>query len=135
MNLIAAPGLDTAPYTPGSEQETINPGEGLGRVAALAQHRDRITQLEQLAHRRAFIGGARVVGAGDPIAHPVADVDGAVVFVRRHHAVVHPHADYRITGYRHVVLEIHPDLVLVRAPVDLPRRSGSPRSHRELGEE
>src|SRR5439155_24895831 len=106
-----------------------------GRVAALAQNRLRIVQLEQLTHRCALVGGARVVGAGDPVAHPIADVHRTVVLSRRDHAVVHPHADYRITGYFHFVLEIHPDVVLVRAAVDLARGIGSPRSHGELGEE
>src|SRR5213076_2970334 len=53
----------------------------------------------------------------------------------RLHAVVHPRADYRIAGHFHFVLEVHPDVVLMRAPVDLARRVRRPRSHRELGEE
>src|SRR5216117_1376205 len=104
-----------------------------GGVAARAQNRLRIAQLEQLTQRSALVRGARVVRTGDPVAHPIADVDRAVVLSRRHHAVVHPSADYRITGYFHFVLEVHPDLVLMRATVDLARRVRGPWSHGELG--
>src|SRR6266487_4874726 len=105
------------------------------RVAARAQNRLRIAQLEQLTNRSALVRGACVVGTGDPVAHPVADIDRAVVFVRRHHAVVHPRADYRITGHLHFVLEVHPNVVFVRAAVHLTGCLRGPRSHGELGEE
>src|SRR6266536_2924914 len=104
-----------------------------GSIPARAQNSLRILQLEQLTHRGALVRRARVIGTGDPVAYPIADVHRAVVLSRRQHAVVHPHLDYRITGNFHFVLEVHPDLVLMRATVDLARRVRGPWSDGELG--